>query len=84
MIKRGLIAATVFVAVSILVIEQRKSHWPKAGSEISAAAGVVGNAISESPQKSWDAARRASARAWDNAKQKSGEAWKKSKEGIRP
>lgn len=82
MIKRGLISAVILVAASILVIEQRKSHWSKAGGEISEAAAAVGNAISESPAESWEAARRASEKVWQKTKQKSGEAWKKTKEGI--
>ena len=81
-IKKGIIAATILVAVSILVIEQRKSHWSNAGSEISDAATAVGYAISETPAESWEAARRASGKAWDKTKQKSGEAWKKTKEGV--
>lgn len=82
MIKKGLIGASILVAVSIVVIEQRKSHWTKAGGEIRDAATVVGYAISETPADTWDAARRASGKAWGKTKQKSGEARKKTKEDF--
>ena len=82
MIKRGLIVAVMLVSFSIVVIEQRKSHWSDAGSGISDAAKAVGNAISETPADSWNAAQRESAKAWYKTKQKSGEAWKKTKEGV--
>ena len=82
MIKRGLVAATVLVAISIVVIEQRKNHWSKAGSEIHGAASAVGHAISETPADSWNTARRASEKVWSKSKQESGEAWKKTKKGV--
>ncbi|HBH36156.1 MAG TPA: hypothetical protein DDW45_07280 [Gammaproteobacteria bacterium] len=82
MIKKGLIAAAILVAVSIVVLEQRKNHWSKAGSEIRDAATAVGHAISETPAETWDAAHRASGNVWEKTKQKSGEAWKKTKENI--
>jgi len=81
-IKKGLIAAAILVSVSIVVIEQRKSHWSKAGSEIHDAAKAVGHAISETPAETWDAARRASAKAWDKTMEKSGEASRKRKESL--
>ncbi len=81
-IKKGLIGAAILVAVSIVVIEQRKSHWTKAGSEIRDAATAVGYAISETPADTWDAARSTSGKAWGKTKQKSDEAWKKTKEGF--
>ena len=82
MIKKGLVAATILVAVSILVIEQRKSHWSKAGNEVRGAATAVGHAVSESSLDSWDTARRASEKLWYKTRQKSAEAWDKSKESI--
>jgi len=81
-IKKGLIVAAILVTLSIVVIEQRKSHWSKAGSEIRDAAEAVGYAISETPADTWNAARRASGKAWDKTKQKSDKAWQKTKEGI--
>lgn len=82
MIKKGLVAVTILVAVSILVIEQRKSHWSKAGNEVRGAATAVGHAISESTADNWDTARRASGKVWYQTKQKSAEAWNKTKESI--
>lgn len=82
MIKKGLVAATILVAVSILVIEQRKSHWSKVGSEVRGAATAVGHAISESTADNRDTARRASAKVWYKTKQKSAETWNKTKESI--
>jgi hypothetical protein len=66
--KRGTLVAVLIVSVSIVVIEQRKSRWAKAGREVSDAASAVGAAVAASPAESWNAARQTSQKAWRNSR----------------
>lgn len=75
MIKRGLLVAVLIVSVSIVVIEQRKSHWSKAGGEVRNAASAVGAAAAASTKESWDAARQTSRQAWRASRTRTQSAW---------
>lgn len=83
MIKKGLLAAVLIVTVSILVIEQRKSHWTKAGREVRNAASAVGAAVAAFPAESWSAARQASQKAGQNSRKRTQQAWENGKRRLR-
>ena len=68
------------ILLSTSVLQAEETSWKEVGDSISETSGKAWQATKESSGDAWDATKETSGEAWDATKETSGEAWDATKE----